>query len=66
MTNDLPPLPEGFKRISGKDKPMDPNSRWFVQLRCGFVDRRIAYAPSQLKWIHGFHSGDIVAVQRGE
>jgi hypothetical protein len=66
--HDLPPLPEGFKRCSGKRAPSD--GEWFIQLRGidgqGFIDTRIAYAPNQLRWVWGPNSGDIVAVKRAE
>lgn len=68
MQNDLPPLPEGFRRVSGKRAPAD--GLWHIQLRGidgqGFVDTRIAYEPSALVWVWGGHSGDVVAVKRAE
>lgn len=60
--NDLPPLPPGFTRVSGKRAPSD--GLWHIQLRMGFVDTRIAYEPHQLIWKHDGGSGDIIAVRR--
>jgi hypothetical protein len=60
VNDDLPDLPEGFQRVSGKRAP--PEGEWFIQLRCGFVDRRIAYTRSQLVWKWTGGSGDVVAV----
>ena len=63
--DDLPPLPDGFKRTSGKSGPRD--GKWYVQIRAnGFCDTRIAYEHSQLRWIWDatYPSGDIVAVKR--
>jgi hypothetical protein len=57
------PVPKGFIRISGKRKPPD-NGPFYIQLRCGFVDRRVAYTRDQLVWIHGNHAGDVVAIKR--
>lgn len=53
----------GFTRISGKRKPPD-NGPFYVQLRCGFADTRIAYDRDQLNWIHEGHAGDIIAIKR--
>ena len=53
----------GFTRISGKRKPPD-NGPFYVQLRCGFADTRIAYDRDQLNWIHEGHAGDIIAIRR--
>ena len=60
--DDLPPLPEGWKRTSGKSGPRD--GKWHIQLRGGFADTRVAYEPSAIKWIWGYHAGDVVAVRR--
>ena len=62
--DDLPPLPEGFKRTSGKSGPRD--GKWHIQLRGGFVDTRIAYEHTAMHWIWGYHAGDIIAVKRAE
>ena len=65
MPDDLPPLPEGWKRTTGKSGPRD--GKWFVQFRAnGFCDTRVAYEHSALQWIWGYHAGDIVAVKRAE
>lgn len=63
MSNDLPDLPPGFVRVSGKRKPPH-EGLWFIQLRCGFVDKRIAYSREQLRWVWDGSSGDVVAVAR--
>lgn len=64
MSNELPPLPEGFKLISGtRSPPKGDDARYYIMLRCGFVTKD-TYAPDQLKWIHGNHSGDVIAVKR--
>lgn len=55
-------LPPGFKPISGKRAPSD--GEWFIALRCGFVDQRIAYTPEQLRWVHDGGPGDIIAAKR--
>ena len=60
--DDLPPLPPGFKRTSGKRAPSE--GVWHVQLRCGFVDSRIGYETRQLAWVWGYHAGDIIAAKR--
>lgn len=66
--DDLPPLPDGWKRTSGKSGPRE--GKWFVQLRGiggkGIVDERVAYEAQQMRWIWGYHAGDVVAVRRSE
>ena len=47
--DDLPPLPPGFKRTSGKSGPRD--GKWHIRLRMGWADERVAYEHSQLRWI---------------
>lgn len=69
-TDDLPPLPDGFKRTSGKSGPRE--GKWHIQLRGidgnGFVDTRVSYDHRQLRWIWDASSpaGDIIAVKRVE
>jgi len=60
MQHDIAP---GFQRISGTRKPPD-NGPFYIQLRMGFCDMRIAYERDQLRWIHEGHAGDVVAVRR--
>jgi hypothetical protein len=55
----------GFQLVSGKRKPPDPGP-WFIQLRMGFADTRIAYDRDQIEWIHQGHSGDVVAVKKAD
>lgn len=66
--HDLPPLPPGFKRTSGKSGPRE--GKWHIQLRGiggnGFADTRVAYEVSQIRWIWGYHAGDVVAVRRAQ
>lgn len=59
MPHDLPP---GFTKVSGRRGPTE--GEWFIALRCGFVDQRIAYKPVQLVWRHDGGPGDIIAVRR--
>ncbi len=63
-SDELPPLPNGFVRVSGKSGPRE--GKWFVQLRMGWADTRTAYEHSAIKWIWGYHVGDVVAVRRAE
>lgn len=63
QTDDFPPLPDGFKRTSGKTGPRE--GKWFIQLRMGWADEQVAYEPGQIKWIWGYHAGDVVAVKAG-
>lgn len=56
-------LPDGFQRISGKRTPPSEGP-WQIMLRCGHVDLRHTYETRQLVWIHGDHSGDIIAVRK--
>ena len=60
--DDLPPLPPGFKRTRGKSGPRE--GKWFIQLRMGWADERVAYEPSAIRWIWGYHAGDVVGVKR--
>ena len=64
IPDDLPPLPSGFKRTSGKSGPRD--GKWHIQLRMGWADERVAYEPGQIVWRHEGHAGDVVAVKRAE
>ena len=48
-------------RTSGKSGPRD--GKWHIQLRMGWADERIAYEPGAIKWIWGYHAGDVVAVR---
>lgn len=64
MRNDLPPIPEGWKRTSGKRAPS--GAKWHIMLRNGFADTRIAYEPQQLRWVHEGHCGDVVAVKQAK
>ena len=61
-TDDLPPLPDGWKRCTGKSGPRE--GKWHIQLRMGWADERVAYEHSAIKWIWGYHCGDVVAVRR--
>ena len=56
-------LPDGFRKVSGKRSPPNDGGKWFIQLRMGFVDERIAYEIGQLRWVHEGHAGDIIAVK---
>ena len=64
MPGPIGELPDGFHTVSGKRAPT--GGKWHIQLRCGFVDERIAYEPRQLVWLHGDHAGDIIAVKRAD
>lgn len=61
--DDLPPLPPGFRRVSGKRKPPDADKRYYIQLRQGFVDERNSYTRDQLVWIWDGSAGDVVAIR---
>lgn len=54
----------GFTKISGTRSPPRGDQRYFIQLRMGFVDRRISYSAEQLEWKHDGSAGDIIAVKR--
>lgn len=62
--NDLPPLPPGFQRVSGKRAPADKDARWFIQLRQGFYSTEVSYTREQLRWVHDGGAGDVVAVRK--
>jgi hypothetical protein len=62
VTDDLPPLPPGFRPCSGKRSPPRGDTRYYIQLRNGFADMNNAYTASQLRWIWEGHAGDVVAV----
>ena len=64
MADDLPPLPDGWQRTTGKTRQRE--GKWHIQLRGGFSDTRVAYDHSALHWIWGYHAGDIVAPKRAE
>jgi hypothetical protein len=61
--DDLPPLPPGFRRTTGKRNPPRDGTAYHIQLRQGFVDTRIAYTADQLRWIWDGTAGDVVAVK---
>jgi hypothetical protein len=63
MADDLPPLPHGFRRISGKRSPPRNGTRYFIQLRQGFTDMNNTYSAEQLNWIWQGHAGDVVAIK---
>jgi len=53
----------GFRTVSGKRAPPRNDKRYFVQFRCGYVDRKHSFTASQLVWIHEGHGWDVVAVK---
>ena len=60
--SDLPPIPTGFSRVSGKRSPPRGETRYFIQLRQGHVDMVNTYTAAQLRWIWDGGPGDVVAV----
>lgn len=60
--DNLPPLPPGFHQLTGKRCPRDKEARYYVQLRCGLIDRNHTYKAADLKWIWEGHAGDVVAI----
>ena len=60
--DNLPPLPPGFRQLTGKRAPPTGDKRYHVQLRTGFADMTNSYTRDQLIWIWGGHAGDVVAV----
>jgi hypothetical protein len=63
VNDDLPPLPPGFRRISGKRAAPRGDKRYHIQLRQGFVDERNSYTADQLRWVWDGSAGDVVAVR---
>lgn len=65
LPTDKIPAP-GFTLISGKRSPPNDGSKYELQFRIGFVDRKNAYAPDQIRWVHRDppDSFDIVAVRK--
>jgi len=62
QADDLPPLPPGFRRCTGKRSPPTNDKRYHVQLRQGFADTTHSYLAKDLHWIWQGHAGDVVAV----
>ena len=62
-TDDLPPLPEGFKRCSGKRSPPRDGTKYHVQFRSGYIDLKHTYEAAHLVWTHEGHEWDVIAVR---
>jgi len=61
------PIPaKGFKLVSGKRNPPDDGTKYEIQFRSGFVDRKNAYTAPQIRWLHRDPpcSFDVVAVRK--
>lgn len=59
------PIPaKDFKLVSGKRKPPDDGSKYEVQFRNGYIDRKNTYGPEHLRWTHDGTPFDVVAVRK--
>jgi len=59
LTHEIPP---GFRTVSGKRSPPH-GTQWNIALRNGWHSTDRVYAAEALCWIHGGHSGDVIAVR---
>ena len=58
------PIPApGFRMVSGKQSPPDNGTKYEVQFRNGYVDRKHTYSAGQLRWKHDGSDWDVVAVR---
>lgn len=67
MSLPIDPIPApGFTTITGKRNPPNDGSKYEVQFRIGFVDRKHQYAAAQIRWQHRDppDSFDVVAVRK--
>lgn len=64
-SHELPPIPPGYKRITGQQNPPDASKRYWVAFRCGAMDLTAPYPVEGTRWIWGDEPDDfdIIAVK---